>query len=366
MMVNVSWAVNIDASIGHLMGTLISMEGSEPYHCIYNPHLSTVNVTGSKKWFHHLFKVRFGSCFVSATNIPLPPQGSGTSYIYESINIRRPPSTTPVTTQYTQTPTEFTSVVTTTSYLRAESVTSLVFAGLTGLMILSSCYIFYKSCAANIAKSFGFKKLPQSAMAPVPVLIVYPAETPAFQQAVVALAEFLLCHGGCNVAIGMWQQGKIAELGPIRWLAEQVKVAERVLIVCPQPSLSKVNCSFSEPYISAASQDLYPLILNMVAGHAKSASDLARFWVVQLAEQQVKGPCNLPLELRACRTFCLMNDLKKLCKSLHAHRKNGKKISEVIAQLEISYSEKSTLKLTEAVKKHFQRVETSETVVRLV
>lgn len=71
-------------------------------------------------------------------------------------------------------------------------------------------------------------------MVPVPVLMVYSAENAAFQQAVVALAEFLQWHGGCSVAIDMWQQGKIAEVGPMRWLVEHIEAADRVLIVCPQ------------------------------------------------------------------------------------------------------------------------------------
>lgn len=69
---------------------------------------------------------------------------------------------------------------------------------------------------------------------PVSVLVVYPAENSAFQRTMVALAEFLQLHSSCSVAIDMWQQGKIAELGPLRWLAEQVKAADRVLIISPQ------------------------------------------------------------------------------------------------------------------------------------
>lgn len=88
-----------------------------------------------------------------------------------------------------------------------------------------------KNCGANFATSFGFKMLPTS---PVPVLMVYPAENLAFQRAVVALAEFLQWHGCCSVTVDMWQQGKIAELGLMRWLAEQTMAADRVLIVCPQ------------------------------------------------------------------------------------------------------------------------------------
>lgn len=87
---------------------------------------------------------------------------------------------------------------------------------------------------ANVATFVGFKKLPASPVAPVPVLVVYAAEDPAFQGAVVALVEFLQSYGGCSVAVDMWQQRKIAELGPMRWLAEKVKTAQRVLIVCPK------------------------------------------------------------------------------------------------------------------------------------
>lgn len=97
-----------------------------------------------------------------------------------------------------------------------------------------------KSCGAKFGTSLGFKKLPTSPTVPVPVLVVYPADTSAFQWAVVTLAQFLQGHGGCSVAVDMWQQGKIAELGPMRWLAEQAKAADRVLIVCPQGEI--VSC----------------------------------------------------------------------------------------------------------------------------
>ncbi|XP_071331749.1 uncharacterized protein [Trachinotus anak] len=352
-MLNISWAISIDASIEYLMGTLIKTEESS-YLCKYNPHLARANVTASKqKWFHHLVKASYGTILIQATNLPLPPLRSGSSYRYERIMVSPPKHG--VTLRSTQVPTDVTPIETTTSPLRIERVTGIFFGGLIGLMILSSCYIIYKSCGANIAKSFGFKRLPQFPTVPVPILVVYPAENSAFQRAVVALAEFLQWHGGCSVAIDIWQQGKIAELGPMRWLAEQAKAAEQVLIVCPQPSYSPSDCSFSEPSIPAAAHDLYPLILNMVAGHAKSTSDLAKFWVVQLAEQQDKRPSNLVLELRACKTFCLMKDLKKLCRSLHTHKKDDKKISNVIFRPGITYNEKSTVKLREAVEKHFQR-----------
>lgn len=87
----------------------------------------------------------------------------------------------------------------------------------------------------------------------------------------------------------------------------------------------------------------------MVASQAKSASDLAKFLVVQLGEQREKKASNLAPELRACKTFCLMKDLNKLCKSLHTQ--DDKKISDLIFRPGIGYSEKCTMKLREAVEK---------------
>ena len=122
-----------------------------------------------------------------------------------------------------------------------------------------------------------------------------------------------------------------------------------------QPSHSPPDGSFPQPSIPAAAHDLYPLILNMVAGHAKSPSDLTKFWVVQLGKQQDKRLCrDVEVELRACKSFCLMKDLNKLCRSLHSQRQGNKKMSYLSSKLQVSYSEKSPVKLQEAVEKIFQ------------
>ena len=85
----------------------------------------------------------------------------------------------------------------------------------------------------------------------------------------------------------------------------------------------------------------------MVAGYAKSTSELAKFWVVQLSEQKDRN--SLPPELRSCKTFCLMKDLKKLCKSLNAHRQGKKNILDLLFRPGIFYSENSTMKLKESI-----------------
>uniref|UniRef100_A0A3P8T1F2 SEFIR domain-containing protein n=1 Tax=Amphiprion percula TaxID=161767 RepID=A0A3P8T1F2_AMPPE len=350
-MLNISWAINIDSSICHLNGTRIMISGEPEYRCEYNPPLAQIQrFESQQKWFHYLVKASHGFCDIQAANLPLPPLGSGSPYKDASLEIPRPRATFPSVMPKS---TEFSKAITpepTPPGLKTKDVIVAVFGSLAGLVILSSCYLIYKNFGLNVATSLGFQNLPEAV--PVPVLVVYPAENSAFQRAVVALAEFLQWHGGCSVAFDMWHQGKVAELGPMRWLAEQVKAADLVLIVCPGVETT-VQCpphhSFPEPSIPAAACDLYPLVLNMVASHAKSADELAKFWVVQLGERQDKKPSTLALELRTCRTFRLMKDLKKLCKGLHAARRSDRKISDLLLRPGFSYSEKSTEKLTEAV-----------------
>ncbi|XP_070696021.1 interleukin-17 receptor B [Pempheris klunzingeri] len=355
-MLNISWAINIDASIKYLTDTRVCISGETDRHCEYSPRLAELNLTGlsKQKWFHYLVKASYGFYSIEAANLPLPPLGSGLAYKFTNINVPRPK---PLNKECVPVFVCADFRVKSNEDVPAKTNFSIVaiFGGLAGLMILTSCYITYKYCGVKFATSLGFKKLPSSPTVPLPVLVVYPAENSSFQQAVVALAEFLQQHGGCSVAVDMWQQGKIAELGPMRWLAQQSKAADRVLIVCPQPSSqpshSPPNHNFPEPSVPAAAHDLYPLILNMVASHAKSASALAKFWVVQLGKKDAKRPSELELELRACKTFCLMEDLNELCRSLHPQRQDENKISHLIFKPRTVYDEKGAVKLREAVEK---------------
>ncbi|KAG7520521.1 hypothetical protein JOB18_031183 [Solea senegalensis] len=357
-MLNISWAVNIDASIKYLKGTYITIDG-ESYHCDYKPHLSEDITESKQRWFSFLKEASNGFTSIQVTNLPLPPLGSDSSY-KTLLHMNIPKQSMQVSTaSVTLETAQVSTVETTASTVRGEveHITIAIVGGLAFLMILTMCCIICKCCGANIATSMGFKHLPQSPMVPVDVLVVYPAENSAFQQVVVALAEFLQWHGGCRVAIDMWQQQKIAELGPMRWLAQQAKDADQILIICPQassqPSCSPSNHNFPESPIPAAAHDLFPLILNMVASHAKNTSDLAKFWLVQFDKQQNRMPSTMPLELRACKSFCLMKDLNKLCKSLHSQSQKSK-LSQV------TVSEKSTSKLRDAVEKHFQKCGATE------
>ncbi|XP_075996194.1 uncharacterized protein il17rb [Genypterus blacodes] len=356
---NISWAINVDVSIKYLTGTRIMIAG-EPYLCKYSPPLDKAELSGMKQvWFHFLKSMTPGSVYVQAANLPLPPLGSGAAYIGEETNIPFEQSAaegaggnTPVSpvgiiivTQASISDPGMSSSVETRPLFG--NITIVICAGLAGLIILTALFLTYRIRGWNFVLYSGTKHLPASPRVPVSVLLVYPAEDAAFQKAVLALAEFLQYHGDCKVAVDMWQQGKIAELGPIRWLAEQSKAAERVIIVCPQPHRSLPKHADSGVAVSAAAHDLYPLMLNTVASHARCSSDLAKFWVVQLGKRQDRTA--LAAELRTCKSFCLMRDLDKLCRRLHAERKGEKKTARLMWRPEASYSEQGAFKLREAM-----------------
>lgn len=67
----------------------------------------------------------------------------------------------------------------------------------------------------------------------VGVLVVYPAVDCVFQNAVMAIAEFLQCHKELNVIIDVWQRGSLAAHGPLCWINSQVGYAEKVFIILP-------------------------------------------------------------------------------------------------------------------------------------
>ncbi|RVE70323.1 hypothetical protein OJAV_G00063190 [Oryzias javanicus] len=331
---NISWAINIDGSINKLQGTMIETTSRE-LRCSYSPSINETDLSGLEQiWFYYVLYVTHGWEAITVYNFPLPRLGHG---LYETASIwvsQKAVRTTPLVTTAS-----LTSVPSTERTEPEPKRIYIIILGIAAaLVLLSSCFVISHICKPNIARRFDFKRLSPPPRVPVPVLIVYPAENSAFQLVIVELAEFLQCHG-CKVAIDMWQQEKIAEQGPMRWLAEQVTAADCVLIVSPQAKNTSSQLSLSNPQnnlptisIPVAAHNLYPLILNMVASQAKNASELSKFWVLHLDKKRSN---DLPLELRTCKAFCLMKDLNKLCKSWGVH-----------------YSENRTMKLRQAVERN--------------
>ncbi|XP_070400849.1 uncharacterized protein [Nothobranchius furzeri] len=344
---NISWAINIDASIKYLTGTWFEISGLPSHFCEYDPPFAQANLTGSEQeWFHIIVDPGYGHIGVDVSNIPLPHQRGGDHSLSKSIWIpslqkSRDPTTSVAEDLYS-------TVETFTEPPPGQRIHDIVIfttGVMAALMLLSFLYLLCKrSCSV-----LKFKNLSTSNSVPIPVLVVYPAENSAFQHAVVMLAEFLQLHGGCKVAIDLWQQGKVAEKGPLRWLSEQTKAAEHVLIVSPlgeaSSSLLQNKQTPPEHSIPAAAHDLYPLILNMVASQAKCSSELAKFSVVHLS----KKPCVCLPELKVCRSFYLMKDLNNLCKKLQKPRKAEKKIVWMLFKPGLSHNKKDSAKLKSAL-----------------
>uniref|UniRef100_A0A3P9L887 SEFIR domain-containing protein n=1 Tax=Oryzias latipes TaxID=8090 RepID=A0A3P9L887_ORYLA len=349
---NISWAINIDASIEKLQSTVIESPSGDVI-CSYVPSIAKTNLTGLEQiWFYYLSNVNPGLETITVYNLPLPLLGHG---LYETVSVwvsKRTDRTTPLlTTAVVSAP----SIESTEPEPKRTNILIVFLGVLAALVALSFCFVIRHICGPKIATGFGLKILLPPPMAPVPVLIVYPAENSAFQLVIVELAEFLHCHGGCKVAIDLWQQEKIAEQGPMRWLAEQVRAADCVLIVSPQAKNTSSELCFSNPQnnlpempIPAAAHDLYPLILNMVASQAKNASHLSKFWVLQLNKRSHE----LPLELSTCTTFCLMKDLSKLCKKIHSQTSDREKLSYLQFRQRVYYSENRTTKLRQAIESY--------------
>ncbi|CAG6021201.1 unnamed protein product, partial [Menidia menidia] len=346
-MLNISWAINIDASIHNLAGTWLEVSMEPSRICEYSPSFASFAKANAieveQMWFSTLIKVTHGIYMIEVQNLPLPPAESDTTPTVIEIDVSPRSEVENMTVpapSVESMPDRFYSVEGVLDPAPSvESMTDPVPSD--------------KICMHFAASTLCYGKLPESSTAPVPVLVVYPAENAAFQRAVMALAEILQLHGGCTVAIDMWQRERIAELGPMRWLAEQAKAAKTVIIMSPQTERSSQlrrplpSHSIPDASVPAATHDLYPLVLNMVASHAKNSSQLAKFLVVHLSLQ--KDRSSLPLELRSCKTFCLMKDLKKLCKSLYVHKQEEKKILNFMFRPVFPLNEDATVKLNEAI-----------------
>ncbi|XP_058499930.1 uncharacterized protein LOC131469095 [Solea solea] len=144
-MLNISWAVNIDASIKYLKGTYITIDG-ESYHCDYKPHLSEDITESKQRWFSFLIEASNGFTSIQVTNLPLPPLGSDSSYKTLLFNIPKQSmqvSTASVTLETAQVST----VETPASTVRGEveHITIAIVGGLAVLMILTMCCIICKS-----------------------------------------------------------------------------------------------------------------------------------------------------------------------------------------------------------------------------
>ncbi|XP_046728201.1 interleukin-17 receptor B isoform X2 [Silurus meridionalis] len=209
-------------------------------------------------------------------------------------------------------------------------------------------FIFICQCWRLRMKS-SFHRRGLDSAGPIGVLLVYPAVDSVFQNAVMAIANFLQSHSELNVIIDMWQRGNLAEQGPLRWLISQVSYAEKVLIilppqhtecssdaVCLKPSMASVITDYTVP---ASACELFSLALNLVASCAHDPQQHQKFLVLHLVHSAHKShKSTVPVQLRSCKALILPRDLEKLlpisnCRSDRC-KETARKVRDAVRQLE--------------------------------
>ncbi|XP_041953267.1 interleukin-17 receptor B isoform X2 [Alosa sapidissima] len=316
-MLNISWAIKVDASINTLIGLLLDVSEKDILYCQYNPSFNSVSIRDADVlWFSYKVHAEPDDfTTIVAYNLPEPPYGSGI-LISKSTFISTPGCDNIIMmnhhscSRWKETTRQTTAHPPTFKVQKEQSSASWIVP----LAMLAMLLVFAIGVGLYIGRSRSLSKMTPE-LVPVSVLMVYPAVDAVFQRAVLALADFLQSSGGCSVAIDVWQRGRLAELGPLRWLHTVAESADRVLVVLPchaadlDESMGKLlTPSWVEHTVPASAYELYPLALKMLS-HSK-------LWVVHLGKTTTRS--SVPVELMGCRSFALLEDLQKLFHGLCA------------------------------------------------
>ncbi|XP_035238345.1 interleukin-17 receptor B isoform X2 [Anguilla anguilla] len=186
------------------------------------------------------------------------------------------------------------------------------------MVLVSVAVLIWYKAYKNYSESGGKSQ----AVPLVSVLVVYPAGNRAFQRAVVAFAEFLQSQWRCRVSIDVWERGRIAEQGPVRWLTTHTERADNVVIVCARRTESWESAAghhqlaaLRDHAVPASTEDVFSLALNMLEGQVQGLTALGKYCTVHLGDRP-EAKC-LPAALRVCKSFSLMKDVEKLGRHLH-------------------------------------------------
>uniref|UniRef100_K7F669 Interleukin 17 receptor B n=1 Tax=Pelodiscus sinensis TaxID=13735 RepID=K7F669_PELSI len=150
---------------------------------------------------------------------------------------------------------------------------------------------------------------------PVKVLVIYPKEI-CFHHTVLVFADFL--HKCCqsDVIIDMWQKRRIAEQGPVQWLAFQKEVADKVIFLVSSYTNSECDavCHKSIGNHKDNSECMFTLAFNLFSSDMKNMSSLHKYMLVSFSEINSKE--TFPSALNSCAKYCLMKDIDIFCRDL--------------------------------------------------
>ncbi|KAM6126483.1 interleukin-17 receptor B [Phoenicopterus ruber ruber] len=158
----------------------------------------------------------------------------------------------------------------------------------------------------------------------VEVLVIYPEV--CFHRIVLSFAELL--HEGCqtDVVLDMWEKRRIAETGPVQWLAAQkAAAADRVIFLSSNPATAARDVSCKSMRNHNNMQNMFTLAVNLFCSDMTNQSSVQNYVVVSFNE--VSSQDTLPSALNFCPEYCLMKDIENFCKdpSVSCSEEHGKK-----------------------------------------
>ncbi|XP_004581845.2 interleukin-17 receptor B isoform X2 [Ochotona princeps] len=172
-------------------------------------------------------------------------------------------------------------------------------------VLVAGVYLRWRHGRKSVAAPPGTRLLPL-----LKVLLVHPPEV-CFHHTVCSFAEFLQNHCRSEVIHEKWQQKRVAEAGPVQWLATQKQDADRVIFLLSNEVSAQCDstCSWGQGGQRESSQDLFPLAFNLFCSDLWSQALAHKYMVVYFGDPQAADGYSA---LSICPRFHLMKDVAAL------------------------------------------------------
>ncbi|XP_077181654.1 interleukin-17 receptor B isoform X2 [Paroedura picta] len=151
---------------------------------------------------------------------------------------------------------------------------------------------------------------------PVKILVIYPPDV-CIHHTVLAFAEFLRERCQSEVVIDVWHKRRIAEIGPVQWLAIQKELADKVIFLSPShmgPACESA-CNRSVEGHNENSEYMFTLAYNLFCSDWKNQSSLHKYMVVSFND--ARSIKDLPSALTICPKYFLMKDFDSFLRELY-------------------------------------------------
>uniref|UniRef100_A0A4W3IIM2 SEFIR domain-containing protein n=1 Tax=Callorhinchus milii TaxID=7868 RepID=A0A4W3IIM2_CALMI len=162
-------------------------------------------------------------------------------------------------------------------------------------------------------------------MPPVSVLLIYSLDDDPRQKPVVlSFAEFLQSVCGAEVMVDMWQTRKVAQMGPLAWLASCKETADKVVVLCSGGTGARWKASCREPDsvltppgpgAGAEREELFTAAVNLLCHELQDPRAARKVVVVYLAD--LGSAEDVPGVFSPCAKYCLDKDIEAFYRDLY-------------------------------------------------